>query len=223
MREPSRSLMGVDMWGIVLHASRPGRQRDLTSRQAHLSARRSHQAQRGQALVEFALIFPVILLLVVGATDVSTLLDNHLDAVYAARAGARIGSVLGTAPASDCAIIGAVRASLSATRNLQLQRVVIYDADANGNPIGSESDIYAGSAVCNPDATISPPASSLGWPPSQRSVTPMFEDSIGVELDYAYTFQLNLLGLGQLSIADHAVMPLEVVIGTPVPPSGVGA
>jgi hypothetical protein len=83
--------------------------------------------------------------------------------------------------------------------------------------------VYAGSAVCNPDATISPPASSLGWPPSQRSVTPMFEDSIGVELDYAYTFQLNLLGLGQLSIADHAVMPLEVVIGTPVPPSGVGA
>jgi Flp pilus assembly protein TadG len=188
------------------------------------SARRSRRAQRGQALVEFALIFPVILLLVVGATDVSTLLDNHLDAVYAARAGARIGSVLGTAPATDCAIIGAIRASLSSTRNLQLQRIVIYDADANGNPIGSESDIYTGSAVCNSvTETISPSATSLGWPPSQRSVTPMFEDSIGVELDYTYTFQLNLIGLGQLSIADHAVMPLEVVIGTPVPPSGVGA
>ncbi|MGH2504820.1 MAG: TadE/TadG family type IV pilus assembly protein, partial [Ktedonobacterales bacterium] len=60
------------MWGIVRHASRSGCQRDLTSRQAHLSARRLRQAQRGQALVEFALIFPVILLLVVGATDVST-------------------------------------------------------------------------------------------------------------------------------------------------------
>jgi Flp pilus assembly protein TadG len=211
------------MWGIVQQTSRPGRYRRPGSRWVGASAYRSRRAQRGQALVEFALIFPVILLLVVGATDVSTLLDNHLDAVYAARAGARIGSILGTAPATDCAIIGAVRASLSATRNLQLQRIVIYDASATGAPIGSESDVYAGSAVCNSDATISPPATSLGWPPSQRSVTPMFEDSIGVELDYAYTSRLGSLGLGQLTFADHAVMPLEVVIGTPVPTSGVGA
>jgi hypothetical protein len=178
---------------------------------------------RGQALAEFALIFPLIMLLVLGATDVATLLDDHLDVVYTARSAARIGSILGTAPATDCAIIGAIRASLSTNRYLQVSRIVIYDAGPDGFPIGSNEDVYAGSAVCNSDATISPSAMSLGWPPGQRSTKPLYEDSIGVEIDYTYTFQLDLLGIGQFSSADRAVMPLEVVIGTPIPPSGVGA
>lgn len=177
---------------------------------------------RGQALVEFALLFPIIMLLVVGATDVATLLDDHLDVVYAARTAARIGSILGTAPATDCAIIGAVRAALSSNRNLQVQSIIIYQANATGAPNGSNKDVYQGSAVCNPDGSISPSATSLGWIPSQRSNIPMFEDSIGVEIDFTYTFQLDLLGMGQFSSFDRAVMPLEVVIGSPIPPSGAG-
>jgi hypothetical protein len=184
---------------------------------------RRRGATRGQAIVEFALFFPVILFLVLGSTDVATLLDDHLDIVYAARAAARVGSILGTAPASDCAIIGTIRAALSSNRNLQPQRIVIYHANADGTPIGTDEDVYQGSAVCNPDTTITPVAISTGWPPGLRSTTPLFEDSIGVEIDYAYTFQLDLLGMGQFTSADHAVMPLEVVIGTPIPPSGVGA
>jgi hypothetical protein len=112
---------------------------------------------------------------------------------------------------------------MSNNRNLQVQRIVIYQAGADGAPIGANKDVYQGSSVCNADTTISPAATSLGWPPAQRSTRPLFEDSIGVEIDYAYSFQIDLLGMGQFTSADHAVMPLEVVIGTPVPPSGVGA
>ncbi|MFI5278130.1 MAG: TadE/TadG family type IV pilus assembly protein, partial [Ktedonobacterales bacterium] len=83
----------------------------LSARSGYGSRRRliGIRKQRGQALIEFALIiFPLLLLLVVGSTDISTLLDDHLDVVYAARAGARIGSVIGNyAPAgapytADC-------------------------------------------------------------------------------------------------------------------------
>jgi len=180
---------------------------------------RRRGAARGQALVEFALIFPLIMFLVVGATDVSTLLDNHLDVVYAARTGARVGSILGTAPASDCAIIGAIRAAISPVRGLQLTRIDIYQANASGLPNGTNQDIYAGNSVCNPDTSITPGAQSVGWPPSVRNTSPITEDSIGVELDFNYTFQFNLLGIGTFSAADRAVMPMEVVIGTPVAPS----
>lgn len=177
---------------------------------------------RGQAIVEFALMFPLILFLVLGATDVSTLLDDHLDIVYAARSAARVGSVLGQAPATDCAVIGAIRAALSTNRNLTVNQIIIYKAASDGSIIGSNKDVYAGSAVCNPNATISPAAISVGWPPSVRNNTPIQEDSIGVEIDYTYSFQLDLLGMGTFSAADSAVMPIEVVIGTPVPPSGIG-
>ncbi|MGH2504830.1 MAG: TadE family protein, partial [Ktedonobacterales bacterium] len=44
---------------------------------------RGRPKSRGQALVEFALFVPLLMLLVIGATDVSTLLDDHLDVVYA--------------------------------------------------------------------------------------------------------------------------------------------
>jgi Flp pilus assembly protein TadG len=193
---------------------------------AHTPARHTYRdkrlASRGQALVEFVMIFPLIMLLVLGASDVATLLDNHLDVVYAARTAARMGSILGTAPAADCAIIGAIRAAMSSVRNVQVSSIVIYQAGADGLPIGAKKDVYQGATVCNADGTTSPGATSLGWPPGQRSTTPLFEDSIGVEIDYSYTFQLDLLGMGQFTSADRAVMPLEVVIGTPVPPSGVG-
>jgi len=194
---------------------------------AHTPARHTYRgkraASRGQALVEFVMIFPLIMLLVLGASDVATLLDNHLDVVYTARTAARIGSILGTAPATDCAIIGAIRAAMSSVRNIQVNRIVIYQAGADGLPIGANRDVYQGATVCNADGTTSPAATSLGWPPGQRSTTPLFEDSIGVEIDYSYTFQLDLLGVGQFTSADRAVMPLEVVIGTPVAPSGSGA
>ncbi len=224
------------MWGIVRPEPRPrssGARAPRARRPSfiwHASAfpsqrratRSKRRASRGQALVEFALIFPLIMLLVLGATDVATLLDDHLDMVYAARSAARIGSILGTAPATDCAIVGAIRAAMSNNRNLQVQRIVIYQSDANGAPIGSNEDVYSGSTVCNSDGTTTPAATSLGWPPSVRSTVPMFEDSLGVEIDFTYTFQIDLLGVGTFSSSDHAVMPLEVVIGTPVPPSGAG-
>ena len=187
------------------------------------TGRQSRRARsRGQALVEFALLAPLLMIMLVGATDVASLLDDHLNIVYAVRTSARVGATLGTAPQADCAIVGALRATLASVRNMQVQQIIIYKSNLSGAPITSSEDVYAGTAVCNPDGTISPPATALNWPPGARSTTPFTEDSVGVEVDYTYTFQLSLLGIGQFSAQERGVMPLEVVIGAPVPPSGVG-
>jgi Flp pilus assembly protein TadG len=192
-------------------------------RAARRTGRRSRRGRsRGQALVEFALLVPLLMFMLVGATDVASLLDDHLNIIYAIRTSARVGATLGTAPQADCAIIGALRATLSGVRNLQIQQIIIFKSNGSGAPITASEDGYAGTAVCNSDGTISPAATALNWPPGARSTTPFTEDSLGVEVDYTYTFQLNLLGIGQFSAQERAVMPLEVVIGAPVPPSGVG-
>lgn len=184
--------------------------------------RRLRSKRRGQALVEFALFVPVLLLMVVGATDISTLLDNHLDVVYAARAGARVGSVIGKyAPAgalytADCAVVGAVQAALASSRNVQVSQIAIYKSDATGVYSNSlPQDVYAGNAVCNANGSVTPAASKATWAPSTRDTDPFSEDSIGVAITYTYTYSFNLIGIGSFTTTDYAVMPVEVVIGTP--------
>ena len=177
---------------------------------------------RGQALAEFALFIPLLMFALAGATDIAALLNDHLNIVYATRTSARVGGTLGNAPQADCAIIGAIRAALSVDHNVQIHQIIIFNPDASGNPIAADEDVYAGNAVCNANGTISPPATTLSWSPGLRSTTPFIEDSLGVEIDYSYTFQLNVLGIAQFNSYDRAVMPMEVVIGQPLPPSGVG-
>lgn len=194
----------------------------------HIGSRK----HRGQALIEFALIiFPLLLLLVVGSTDISTLLDDHLDVVYAARAGARVGSVIGNyAPAgapytADCAIIGAVQSALASTRGVNVSQIAIYKATTTSNGAYSAAlpqDIYPGNTVCNSDGTTTPAATSATWPPNfPRNNTPFQEDSIGVAITYTYTYSFNLFNLGSPTVTDSAVMPIEIVVNpivtTPTP------
>lgn len=189
----------------------------LSRAASHSSRRRS--VSRGQALVEFALFVPLMMTLIVGATDISTLLNDHLDVVYAARAGARVGSVIGNyAPAgatytADCAIIGAVQAALSNTRNVQVSQIAIYLSDSSGVYSSARpQDVYPGNAVCNPDGSITPAATQATWAPSGRCNTPFFEDSIGVAITYTYTYSFNLLNIPSPSVVDSAVMPIEIVV-----------
>lgn len=192
--------------------------------------RRRRRVSRGQALVEFTLFVPLLLFMVIGATDISTLLDDHLDVVYAARAGARVGSVIGsyspgTAPyTADCAVIGAVQAALAGSRDVQVSQIAIYKSDSTGVYSSSlPQDIYPGNATCGANGVPSPSASTATWPPNTpRSTTPFLEDSIGVAISYSYNFQFNPLGdqfnpLGgsAFKATDYAVMPIEIVVGTP--------
>ncbi len=184
---------------------------------------RPRRVSRGQALVETALFFTILMLLVAGATDVSTLLTDHLSIVYAARQGARIGSTLGDSSSADCGIIGAVQAALAGDANVSLTQIIIYNSDANGLPTGRE-EIYTGDTQCN-QATGQPTNSPSvnGWPANTRNNTVFMEDSLGVELDYRYTFQLNLLGGGSFLSSDHAVAPIEPLVNpTPTPATSGG-
>jgi|SRR5579862_2977528 len=178
------------------------------------------RASRGQALVETALFFTILMLLLVGAADISTLLSDHLTIVYAAREGARIGSVMGDNPAADCAIIGAVQAALASDQNVSLTEIIIYKADQNGLPVSTAFEqAYPGATQCDLATNMrTNPPDVANWPFSARDNGAFQEDSLGVELDYRYTFQLNLLGVGAFSSSDHAVAPIEPTLNpTPTP------
>jgi len=191
-----------------------------TARGRGMPARRQGApAARGQALVEFAAFFTLIMMLLAGLINVGGLLDDHLNVMYAARQGARTAAVMGTQSMSDCAIVGAVQAALANVPNLQLQQIVIYRADAYGKPQGTSSEtIYPGATACTISggtASFSLSPTTNNYPPGARNNTPYTEDSVGVELDYTYTFQFPLFG-GRFSAADRSVMPVSpITIPTP--------
>src|SRR5260370_25113513 len=117
--------------------SRAPRMRVLT----HLRCdRRPRQRQRGQALIEFAMFFLILLYLLAGGTNITFLLNTHLNIVYAARQGARTGAVLGNQSGisgsdSDCAILGAVDAAVAGMPNLTINKITIYLAGPNGQAV----------------------------------------------------------------------------------------
>ena len=166
------------------------------------SSRTPRRSQRGQAVIEFAFFFMALMILLAGVVDIGTLLDDHMDVVYAARQGARTGAVLGrTDPQADCKIIAAIHSALLNQPNLTATRIVIYDSDASGNSTGAQ-DVYVEPANCSSPSTNT-------WPPSSRSDTVYFEDSLGVEIDYTYQFQFNWFGVGPFAGSDHAVFPIS--------------
>ncbi len=167
--------------------------------------------QRGQALVEFAVIMSFTFLLLAGALDLGSLMDSHLAIVYATRQAARTGAEEDTNAGADCAVLGAVYA---ATQNLTLvtiNRIVIYQADANGNPTTHEQ-VYTGNPGCPspPTPPISPNPAS--WDPSMRVDTPPNEDSIGIEIDYTYRWQTAFVAAGNYQGTDRTVMKLNPVV-----------
>lgn len=166
------------------------------------------------------MFFIVIMLLLAGLINIGGLLADHLNVEYAARQGARTAGVLGNQAFADCAIIGAVDTALLNMPNLRLDQIVIYRADGAGLSQGPASEThYSGDTVCTVTGglpALSEAPTLDNYPPANRQNRPYTEDSVGIELQYTYTFQFPLLGLGSFSAADHAVMPISpLTVPTP--------
>jgi len=76
------------------------------------------RSRRGQSLVEFALILPILLLLLVGLINVAVLVQSQIILTHAAWEGARTGATLNIESGEgDAEIVGAVlRASIGIQR-----------------------------------------------------------------------------------------------------------
>jgi Flp pilus assembly protein TadG len=93
---------------------------------------------RGQSLVEFALVFPLFFTLVLGFIEFGLLFNATLSVNYAARDGALAGAEAGNQIGSDCVILKAVDAAVSApTDRSRISQVQVFKATPNGTMIGA--------------------------------------------------------------------------------------
>jgi hypothetical protein len=185
-------------------------------------AQRPRGRQRGQGLVEFALVVPIFLLLLLSMVDFGFAFYTSLTIEYATREGARVGAALASGTTATCAdtdkyIIAAVervldsagiRVDVDPSGGGGVQRIRIYKANTtNGGDtlgIGNQWNYSAGAGPLVPNYT---PATRLdfsetshGWdscPPS-RVNTIANPDSLGVSITYNYAYMTPLAGIYRL-------------------------
>ncbi len=151
--------------------------------------------ERGAALVEFAFILPLLLVLLFGIVEMGLALRDQLTMSNAVTSSARIGSVLGDDAEADIAILDAVQAGLvGAVDSDVITKVIIYRADAAGNSTGDENhytydetDLTCSWYPC-PDPAVGgfQYGDPGNWPPDTRVVTLPSPDILGVKIEFTH-------------------------------------
>ena len=188
---------------------------------------------RGQSVVEFAMVLPFLMMVILGAIEFGFMFNHHLTLEYASREGARVGSSLvngggtlgcgaGQSPnwaTVDTKIVAAIERVLDSTGSpIDLSRVSeirIFKADAAGNQIGTNANAWTytpgtGPVVDGTPLNFSPPSSNAWQACARNNFQPA--DSIGVSLSYSYRLQtpfLSFTGFSSLPMSDRTVMALN--------------
>lgn len=168
------------------------------------------QAVSGQSLVEFALLIPLFLVLLMGLIEFAFAFNAMLNTNYASRGAGLIAAQTGNAAASDCLILNEVDLKMNApAEKRQISRVEVQRTNPSGSAIFATSAYSrSGSMSCamTDGTTITVPYSAIssGYPPSQRctvlapagclTMTPprTTVDTIAVQVTYIYPLHTPL-------------------------------
>ena len=160
---------------------------------------------RGQTMTEFALVVPILLVLIMGVLDGALLMFSVGTARYGSAEGSRMAATLGNAATTDTQVLQAVRNIVGTTRLFNVTEIDIYklNQDGNGNltPDLSRYNRYA------LDGT---PLSAPTWSPSSRNVGNGTSDFLGITINFTYTWKAGFFApLGPLKTTAESYVRLE--------------
>ena len=110
------------------------------------------RSEKGQAIVEFAMLLPVLVLLLIGLMEFSLVWNSRNTVLFASRDGSMLAAEGGSLDGTDCVVLQRIESDVvSPATALRLQQVSIYWSDRNGDQIGSNVNAYTrtGSLTCS--------------------------------------------------------------------------
>lgn len=110
------------------------------------------RSEQGQSLVEFALVLPILLFLVIGIIEFSLLLNARNTVSFASRDGSMLAAEGGSRAGTDCVVLNQVERDLVAPASaIRVVTVKVYWADQNGDQIGNNQNLYTrgGTYTCD--------------------------------------------------------------------------
>ena len=145
-------------------------------------------------MTEFALVVPVLLVLIMGVLDGALLMFSVGTARYSSAEGSRVAATLGNVANTDSQVVTTIRNTVSGTQLFTVDEVDIYklDVDASGN-------LTQNIAKTNKYKLDGTPLNSIPWPAAGRDVGNGTSDFIGVTVNYTYTWKAGFFApLGPL-------------------------
>jgi hypothetical protein len=173
--------------------------------------RPSRPTQAGQALVEFALVIPLLIVLFMAVIELALALNAVIGVNRASQQAAHTASILGAAAGADCLILRDIEGDVTVPNDrTKIQSVTIERTAMVGNTSFAQQ-VYnrTGSMDCTlPDGTVLPLPYSIGaagYPESQRCASlkgcPALGsdrttvDNIGVNIRYRHLWATPLNAL----------------------------
>ncbi len=179
------------------------------------------QRERGNALVEAAIITPLLITLLLGVVEFAMLAKDNMTVGNGSRAGARVGSAAGQDPLADYNILKAVEGATSGLATVD--KVVVYHATSPSGAVPPGCLTGAGVAgVCNvytgTDLAISQAAFQAAgftkddsWSAGSRVTSqsaPGGPDYLGIYVEGTHQSVTNLI-LTNRVVKDDVIMRLE--------------
>jgi hypothetical protein len=190
----------------------------------------AQRRERGVVLLEAAVCIQLLAIIAFSIVDVGFAYRDKLTVNSAVRGTARVIANAGTSVDADYQGLITLRGALGSIPQAQVDRVVVFKADAAGNPTNPDCLLPAAQPLhgyvndCNVYSAaeiFTAPASSFAscvgglqakFCPTAR-VRPLSgalaPTEIGVWLSVRYTSKTKLFPFAQLTITDKAVMRLE--------------
>jgi Flp pilus assembly protein TadG len=189
-------------------------------RRLALLHRRRKDGDRGAAIVEFALMLPVLTALVLGIFEYGMAWHDTAAVERAVQNAGRVGASQGDSRHADYEALRAVESSLQSAERLEVVKVVIFrSTDANGvvptacrdynvsgltvgsfgiNSGGVQCNVYTNTQVQSSGQSGFPLATCTGawdqqWCPLNRDNTRPSSDFLGVYLEVRYESMTGLL------------------------------
>jgi hypothetical protein len=81
---------------------------------AHIAGTSVHPHQRGQGLVEFALVIPLVMLLLMAVVELALAMNGTMAVNRMSQQGAHTASIMGDRAGADCLILSNIEAGISA-------------------------------------------------------------------------------------------------------------
>ncbi|MEZ5176208.1 MAG: TadE/TadG family type IV pilus assembly protein [Acidimicrobiia bacterium] len=196
-----------------------------------MKAKRWQADEQGVALVEMAIVLPLLILMLFGIVEFGLAFNKRLTIGNASQSAARVGTAVANNEYADIATLEALEQGLiSLPGNGQdtIKLVYIYKATSTGGVTGSCPGSYCNvyqydydAFGCNwdpcPDPDLGPVDWTGRWDPESRNAVVGNLDVMGVRVFFSHEWATNAVPVGDVSCtappsgcwADTAIMRLE--------------
>lgn len=173
----------------------------------------SPSRDNGAALVEFALVLPVLFLILISIFEVGMAFKDFLTVSYLSREGARLSAFLGSDVDADCSMITSLATNIGPADLARLNRVEVFRADSAGNQVISDTNTFTFTGT--DPANCAHWTSVINWPSTSRQtdvtdsgIPPL--DVIGVRVVITHRWMTQLPPYaGTFFIDENTIVRME--------------